>query len=348
VADSHQKPEVRVGPARSEAARAERRSAEVWLLTAMTAVATLRGLLTAVAPPSPQTPVAVFLVVSCLAACLGLMVWFLPWRWCRHLTVMTGVVAVALVVSLAATGAGAIGASIGYVWLTLYAAFFFSRRAARAYAAAAVVAFAGAVTLNPFPGAVAVGVPLVLTIVLVSEATSRVLLALRKAATTDALTGLLNRHGLFAVVQPSFAQAMRTGRPLTVVVLDLDGFKLVNDREGHAAGDRVLVELATAWKPLLRVSDVVARIGGDEFVMVLPDTDAPAAREMMHRLHHLSPIAWSFGLATAQAGRTFENLLADADADLYRAKLTRSALPQPRASRNWTEVLDSGHPAMPR
>jgi diguanylate cyclase (GGDEF)-like protein len=315
----------------------------------MTAAAGLRGVLTAISPPSPETPVGPFLAISAVAAALGLLVWFLRRSWCRHLTLLTGILAVTYVVSRAATGTGASGASIGFVWVTLYAAFFFSRRIARAYTAAAVACFACAIGINPFPGALAVGVPLVLTIVVVSEATSRVVLALRRAATTDPLTDLLNRNGLFSVVQPTLAQAVRTGRPITVVVIDLDGFKLVNDREGHAAGDQVLVDLSQAWKPLLRRSDVVARFGGDEFVMVLPETDGAAAVEMMQRLHALSPIAWSFGLVTARTGRTFEELLGDADADLYRAKLSRSPLPQPR---NASDKVSPGHglrtPAVPR
>jgi diguanylate cyclase (GGDEF)-like protein len=306
-----------------------RRSSEVRLLTAMASVGALRGVLTAIAPPNNSAPTGIYLAVAALAASMGLMVWFLPWRWCQHLALGTGVAILTSVVSFA-HAIGATGASIGYVWITLYAAFFFERRTARVYVVAATTCFMVALALNPFPGSIAIGVPLVLTIIVVSEATNRLVHALHRAATTDALTGLLNRHGLFTATEHTLAQAERSGRPLAVLIIDLDGFKQINDDQGHAAGDRILEELARAWTPHLRRSDIVARFGGDEFVMVLPDTDATACVEMAQRLRNCSPIAWSYGLAVAGGGRSLDELLADADADLYRAKTLRQKLPKQR------------------
>jgi diguanylate cyclase (GGDEF)-like protein len=273
----------------------------------------------------------VYLAAAALAATLGWMVWLLPWRWCQHLALITGVGILTAVVSLA-HAIGATGASIGYVWITLYAAFFFERRIARTYLVGAAACFVIALSANPFPGFVAIGLPLVLTIIVVSEATNRLVAALHRAATTDALTGLLNRHGLFTAAEHTLAQAVRARQPLTVMLVDLDGFKQINDEQGHAAGDDVLRSLARAWQPHLRHSDVVARVGGDEFVVVMPDTDPSAAVEMAQRLRACSPIAWSFGLSLAGHGRGLDELLADADADLYRAKTVRPALPRPRAT----------------
>jgi diguanylate cyclase (GGDEF)-like protein len=84
------------------------------------------------------------------------------------------------------------------------------------------------------------------------------------------------------------ALARRYDRALTVALLDLDDFKLVNDRDGHAAGDRVLVDLATAWTAVLRRSDVLGRHGGDEFILLMPDTTASGARTVLGRLQAVS------------------------------------------------------------
>lgn len=301
----------------------------MWLLAALTLLACLRSGLVALDPPSPDTPIGSYFAVAAAAATLGLMVWLLPWRWCVHVTLIAGVGAVAFVVAVAASGTGAASISIGYVWIVLYSAFFFSRRVAHAYVAASIGSYAVALSLNPFPGFLAASVPLSLTVIAVAEVTNRVVGALQRAAATDSLTGLLNRHGLFAAAAHALAQARRSGRPLTVVIVDLNGFKLVNDRQGHAAGDRILSTLARAWRPVLRDSDVVARYGGDEFVLVLPDTDRSGALETMQRLRSHSPIAWSFGLAVATPDRGLDDLLADADADLYRAKSSRVSAPSP-------------------
>ena len=90
---------------------------------------------------------------------------------------------------------------------------------------------------------------------------------------------------------------MRSGTDCTVVIVDLDGFKAVNDRHGHAAGDQLLVALADAWRLALRPADLVARYGGDAFVLVLPRTDVASAREVLSRLASCSPASWSYGLA---------------------------------------------------
>lgn len=117
-------------------------------------------------------------------------------------------------------------------------------------------------------------------------------------ATTDGLTGLSNRRRLDELSARAFAEAKRYGKPLSVLVTDVDHFKKVNDTHGHAAGDDVLRHVASILKSEARDTDVVGRYGGEEFVLVLPSTDAEGARELAERIRkriEASPAATSVG-----------------------------------------------------
>lgn len=116
----------------------------------------------------------------------------------------------------------------------------------------------------------------------VSEA-RRLTDALRHQATHDALTGLYNRAQLHELLQLTLRQALRSGRCGAVLLLDLDDFKAINDGHGHAAGDRVLVEVARRLRAHLRETDLVARLGGDEFLVLLPEVHDAAAAETVAR-----------------------------------------------------------------
>ncbi len=148
---------------------------------------------------------------------------------------------------------------------------------------------------------------------------------LRAQADTDPLTGLLNRTGFAKAANREHALAGRTGAPLTVAVLDLDGFKHVNDAHGHAAGDRVLAELADAWMRTLRPGDVLARYGGDEFVVMFPATAAADAAEPIARMRGAHPAEWSAGIVEWRRGETLQACLGRADERLYEAKAARRA-----------------------
>lgn len=157
---------------------------------------------------------------------------------------------------------------------------------------------------------------------------------LRELADTDPLTGLANRRVFEARLAEELDRARRYDQVVTVVLLDVDDFKRINDSHGHAAGDRVLRQLATLLKRELRTMDVIARIGGEEFVFILPETGGTGARIFVDRvlrrvgLHNFGDAAipvWitaSAGLATFPDDRAddAEGLVRLADENLYRAK----------------------------
>jgi diguanylate cyclase (GGDEF)-like protein len=232
-------------------------------------------------------------------------------------------VLVGVLAARSATAAGVVGLGPVLICVGLYAAHFLSLRAARAHALlAAGTASLGAAVAVP-DGFTLPWVIGVTTTLLLTEAQAQLNGRLRTEASTDPLTGVANRRAWEAEATRSLARSARTGDPLTVAILDLDGFKGVNDREGHSAGDRLLRQVATHWRVRLRSSDLLGRHGGDEFVLCLPGTDAVAAEEVLRRLDGDLPIGWSVGTATARSGDSLTTLLQRADEELYQSKRLR-------------------------
>ncbi len=152
--------------------------------------------------------------------------------------------------------------------------------------------------------------------------------ALRQLADVDALTGLYNRRAFLERARQIAELARRYGFPLAMLLLDVDHFKQINDRAGHAVGDEVLHRLGQVVRRSLRRTDIAARFGGDEFVVLLPYTDLEGAREAAERIrqqvHALDrPVRFTVSIgvaAVAGAEALIENLLTRADRALYRAK----------------------------
>ena len=148
---------------------------------------------------------------------------------------------------------------------------------------------------------------------------------LERLATTDDLTGLANRRRFRAELEREVATATRYGSPLSLLLLDLDNFKMINDTYGHIAGDEALVDVARAIAAELRAPDFAARLGGDEFAVLLPQTTAADASALARRLERAiararTPQAMSVSIGMSTLGGGGSSLLDDADRFLYEAK----------------------------
>jgi diguanylate cyclase (GGDEF)-like protein len=231
----------------------------------------------------------------------------------------------------------------------LFAALYLRRRIVYAVLTAFAVAEATVLfTLEPFATAttdlavVTTGLGISgLVVMALRERADSLVDALEEQALTDPLTGLANRRAFTRAIEQVVARRGPAGEPVSLVTLDLDLFKAVNDAHGHPAGDAVLRAVADALRLVVRQSDVVARLGGDEFAVLLeagPRRAAEVAGELRAAVAHRhdlpgGPPTLSVGVATLPGDAdTVDGLLAASDAALYRDKLTRRAEPAANAA----------------
>jgi len=142
----------------------------------------------------------------------------------------------------------------------------------------------------------------------------------KQATHIDALTGLLNRRGFVDRSDIERARADRSGETLCVAMIDLDQFKRLNDSSGHASGDRILRDLAKQWKADARQTDALCRIGGDEFVFLMPNTDEAGAAAILTRLRENAVHPWSWGVAEWHPGELVSVAITRADESMYVQK----------------------------
>ena len=237
-----------------------------------------------------------------------------------HAAVLLYTTLITVMVAVAATERGLMLSALGYIWSAVYVAFFFRPSVARRYAAVMITALGvGLVSARP-PTGVLVWV-VISTMVWVAVAVlTRLSARLRDEAHSDGLTGLLNRPGFAVAAARQRAMSARRGEPLALAVIDLDDFKGVNDRGGHAAGDRLLAELAGAWTATLRPGDLLARFGGDEFVLLLAGADEGQVGRVLARLARSHPARWTTGAVLCSDAESLDEAIDRADARLYLAK----------------------------
>jgi diguanylate cyclase (GGDEF)-like protein len=157
----------------------------------------------------------------------------------------------------------------------------------------------------------------------------RIGLLQQRNAVTDALTGLLNRHAIYPILNQELERSARYARPFSIILFDIDEFKAVNDTFGHLEGDKVLKELSKLVSGLLRKTDYACRWGGEEFLLILPETDTAEAQILAERIRmkiedtfftQVYNVTASFGVVAYRTGLGLEALIECADKALYQAK----------------------------
>lgn len=290
-------------------------------------------------PISPLEPTHTVAVIGVSGIVAGVVIWVIGPR--MPLLAFEAFAAVASVtaswtVAHAATHGGMMITAFAYPWVAIYSAHFFPRRAVIFQGALISVGFGVGLAVGGLDHVFVYWVIVIATIWSICLVMGYLSETLRRQADTDPLTGLLNRAGFLVAANREHAIAQRTGNPLTVAVLDLDGFKQINDLQGHAVGDRVLADLGRSWGERLRAGDILARHGGDEFVLLLPATTPEGAVAVLDRLRdERLPVTWSVGIGTWLPGEDLDECIGRADTHLYsvknalRLREVRAAAPLP-------------------
>jgi diguanylate cyclase (GGDEF)-like protein len=224
-----------------------------------------------------------------------------------------------------------------YIWPLMTAAYFLQRRelaltyltVCGSFGAISLFALDDGPRLIQWITVAGVGAVVVVFVAALKTGLDELVARLRTLAREDPLTGALNRRAFVERLDDELARAARAGSPCAVAVIDIDHFKAINDRFGHAAGDAALRGLVATVSERLRRGDALGRLGGEEFAVLLADATADGAERYADELRELialdaaasgTPFTVSVGVAEAAPGGTAEDLLLAADAALYSAK----------------------------
>ena len=316
--------------------------AEVSVLAVMVLIVGAGCLALAAFPLAPDAPLALMvgLGVAGLSLTLALLLAGAAVSPVQlHVAVLLFTALISVMVAVAATERGLMLSALGYIWSAVYVAFFFSPAVARRYAAVMISALGVGLASARAPTGVLVWVVIASMIWVAVAVLSRLSARFRDEAHTDGLTGLLNRPGFAVAAARQRAMSARRAEPLALAIIDLDDFKAVNDRGGHAAGDRLLVELAGAWTATLRPGDLLARFGGDEFVLLLAGAEEGRVGSVLARLARSHPARWTTGAVLCSDEESLDEAIERADARLYLEKQPhRNAADRsrsPSTARSW-------------
>ncbi len=239
----------------------------------------------------------------------------------RHLVVVVGLVDIAIALAIGGGGPATALYAVLYLWIGIYLGLEFTPRAAAGYLGLAA-ASGGAVLAAVCEPAAALTIGLTTVVSTGAGTIVAIYLSARikSLAVKDPLTGVANRRLLEEHLDR--LSRRRNPRPTAIITIDLDGFKAVNDEMGHAAGDALLVDAAACWSSLLRPEDLIARVGGDEFVVVLDDCDEERAQIVGHRLARATPrpVTASVGISCSDGTGPLDMQLGMADEAAYRSK----------------------------
>ncbi|HTU14985.1 MAG TPA: GGDEF domain-containing protein [Solirubrobacterales bacterium] len=296
------------------------------VLAALFVVAGLLGIFAAIFPLSDQAPTALASAIGVVSIIVGgtLLIPHEPYPVAvLRIYTISAILALSYLIANTNTELGAMLSSIPYLWFCVYFGAFFEPREARLQILLICVCFGIALLVSGVVESPSFWVLYTATIIITTEALLASNHALRIRARQDPLTGLLNRRGFEDSIEPILALTERAGKPTSLIVIDLDGFKAINDSLGHLEGDRILARLANSWMEIKRESDLVARFGGDEFIVALPLTSNDEAMPMVDRFAAADPVSWSYGMVEVDSRDRFTLALRRADRALYDAKEAR-------------------------
>lgn len=314
--------------------------------SAMYGAAALDGSIEGFLPGDPKFAILPVIVVLVMFVALLAVGPRLP----RRALALLGPIGVALIAYALATSPGPGDGAVLYALPVLWTTVFFGRNGAIAIVALVGVGEAAALLALPsasaYPGRwvdVMVSITAIAVVARVLEGRSEMLRErLRGEARTDPLTGLLNRRGFDEHAARELGHAGRDDRPIALATLDIDHFKQINDEHGHVVGDRVLVHLARVLSSESRGIDVAARLGGEEFAVLMPGSDQAGAEAFVERVRYslatndcpgLPQVRVSAGITATAVPLEVEAMLERVDCALYAAK---------RGGRDRTVVFD-GH-----
>jgi diguanylate cyclase (GGDEF)-like protein len=277
-------------------------------------------------PLSPLAPVHYYEVSATVCLVASPILFFFGERWSGvvlPIGILGAIVLLSITVAIARTSDGTALCAFAFQWLAVFLAYFLPWRIAATYMALAMVALNIALVENATHWERHARVVITGSFVAIFALLAHLVYRLRVQATKDHLTGLLNRTGLIERARTEVPKALRQGQSVTLCAIDLDDFKSVNDEVGHLGADRLLVDLAAHWRTVLNDRAILARYGGDEFIMICCDLGADGIDAVLDEMREESPLAWSAGYAPLDDVATIDLSIGIADRMLYRMKSER-------------------------
>lgn len=288
------------------------------------AFAIAAGLLafTVLVPFSPTAPRGLGLVLCVVAIGLWAALTIAADRvraWHLHAVLVLSTALTTLALSAATTPFGTLVTAVSFLWVAIFSGVYHRTPVLLRYLAGIAAGLGVGLWRADAPSGAQAWVFLMVTFAGLALVLNRRVSALRREAMTDPLTGAFTRRAFERAAELDMARASRTGLPLTLVVIDLDDFKRVNDAHGHARGDEVLVGLTAEWQAALPRDVLLGRRGGDEFALLFPGRTLEETEDEVRALSD-ALCGWSSGVAEWDGGRDLADLFAAADADLYASK----------------------------
>jgi len=290
-------------------------------------MASLLGFFAAMFPIAETQPVTDVIVASSVGTVAGVSLFFFRSHISDRIVVayaLLGTLLLSFLIANATTQLGTAVAAMPYMWFCVYFGAYLEPRVVRILVALICALLGAALIISEVPTEISFWVIYSATLIVTTESLLATSHALRMQARLDPLTGLLNRRGLEEAAGPVVAMGGRIGSPTTLAMIDLDEFKKINDSEGHSAGDQTLQNLARSWIREQRDSDLLSRVGGDEFVIVMTATGLDQAEHLITRYQSAHPVRWSYGMVEIRDDESLLAAIDRADQVLYENKAQRN------------------------